>query len=644
MSEELNYIIEPISEKEATKLLNKYLENESPGSGLVKGKIVKITDNEVLVNVGLKSEGVIPIGDFDSVSDFSVGDVIDVYLDDIGGTQGLATISKKKADFMMVWDQVTEAHKEDTPVECEVVRRVKGGFMVKVFGTEAFLPGSQIDLKPARDLDIDIGDKFEVRIIKVNFKRRNIVVSRRVLLSEKQEARVKEFLEEIKEGQIVEGTVKNITEFGAFIELDGIDGLLHITDMSWRRINHPSEMLSIGDVIKVKVKEVDEDSKRVSLGLKQLQPDPWKNVTERYQIGNQIKGKVVSLADYGAFIELESGVEGLIHISEMSWTKHIKHPSELMKVGQEVEAIVLEVDEKARKISLGLRQAVPDPWEGVAEKYPEDSTVKGKVVNLTSFGAFIQLEEGVEGLLHISDISWTQRINHPRDVLDKGKSIKCKVLSVNVGERRISLGLKQLKDDPLRMFAKKYPVDSNIIGTVFEMLPRGVIVSLGKGLKGFVPFSHLTKKNIKKPEEGYSLGDKLKLKVIEIDVDRRNVVLSEREYLKEQKIKYEELQKKNKENVGGEVTMEEVETMPEEIVDEMEKIQAIGEEEEEEVFEEDDDYEEEDEEEVEDEKFDFEEEEPETEEEPEIYEDVEFEEEEEKEEESEEIEGEEEED
>ncbi len=638
MSKELNSIIEPISEKDATKLLNKYLENESPGSGLVKGKIVKITDNEVLVNVGLKSEGVIPIGDFDSVSDFSVGDVIDVYLDDIGGTQGLATISKKKADFMMVWDQVTEAHKDDVPVECEVVRRVKGGLMVKVFGTEAFLPGSQIDLKPARELDIDIGDKFEVRIIKVNFKRRNIVVSRRVLLSEKQEARVKEFLEEIKEGQIVEGTVKNITEFGAFIELDGIDGLLHITDMSWRRINHPSEMLSIGDVIKVIVKEVDEDSKRVSLGLKQLQPDPWTNVMERYQIGNQITGKIVSLTDYGAFIELESGVEGLIHISEMSWTKHIKHPSDLMKVGQEVEAIVLEVDEKARKISLGLRQAVPDPWEGVVEKYPEGSTVKGKVVNLTSFGAFIQLEEGVEGLLHISDISWTQRINHPRDVLDKGKSIKCKVLSVNVGERRISLGLKQLKDDPLRMFAKKYPVDSNIIGTVFEMLPRGVIVSLGKGLKGFVPFSHLTKKNLKKPEEGYSLGDKLKLKVIEIDVDRRNVVLSEREYLKEQKIKYEELQKKNKENAGGEITMEEVETMPEEIVDEMEKIQGIGEEEE--VFEEED---EEDEEETEDEKFDVEEEEPGIEEEPEVEEEVEYEEEEEEEEEIEESENEEEE-
>jgi len=586
MNEELSSIIEPISEKDATKLLDKFLENESPGIGLVKGRIVKITDNEVLVNVGLKSEGIIPIDDFDSVSKFSVGDVVDVYLDDIGGHQGLATISKKKADFIKVWDQVKEAHKEDTPVECEVVRRVKGGFMVRVFGTEAFLPGSQVDLKPARDLDIGIGDKFDVRIIKVNFKRRNIVVSRRVLLSEEQEAKVKEFLEEIKEGDIVEGTVKNITEFGAFIELDGIDGLLHITDMSWRRINHPSEMLSIGDAVKVKVKEVDEDTKRVSLGLKQLKPDPWKNVQERYQIGNQVTGKVVSLTDYGAFVELDSGIEGLIHVSEMSWTKHIKHPSEVMKVGQEVEAIVLEVDEKARKISLGLRQAVPDPWEKVAEKYPEGSVVKGKVVNLTSFGAFIQLEEGVEGLLHISDISWTQRINHPRDVLDKGKTVKCQVLAVDVQERRISLGLKQLKDDPLKIFAEKYPVDSNIIGTIFELLPRGVIVSLGKGLKGFVPFSHLVKKNIKKPEEGYSLGGKLKLKVIEIDIDRRNIVLSEREYLKEQKIKYDELQKNKEEGGEQQEALEEEELVPEEMKEEDDIISEVQEEEVDEVEEE----------------------------------------------------------
>ena len=370
-------------------------------------------------------------------------------------------------------------------------------------------------------------------------------------------------------------------------------------------------MLSIGDTVKVKVKEVDEDTKRVSLGLKQLKPDPWKDVQERYQIGNQVKGKVVSLTDYGAFVELESGIEGLIHVSEMSWTKHIKHPSEVMKVGQEVEAIVLEVDEKARKISLGLRQAVPDPWEKVGDKYPEDSVVKGKVVNLTSFGAFIQLEEGVEGLLHISDISWTQRINHPRDVLDKGKTVKCQVLAVDVEERRISLGLKQLKDDPLIIFAEKYPVDSNIIGTIFELLPRGVIVSLGKGLKGFVPFSHLAKKNIKKPEEGYSLGGKLKLKVIEIDIDRRNIVLSEREYLKEQKVKYDELQKKKGEGGEKEEAMEEEEFVPGDIKDE-----TISELPEEEIEEIEDEFESEEEPLATEEEIEGEEEEIESEEEP----------------------------
>ncbi len=556
MDEELDPVIEPISEEEATNLLDKYVENASPETGLVKGKIVKITENEVLVNVGLKSEGIIPIDDFNSVSDFQVGDAVDVYLDDIGGARGLAMISKRKADFIKVWDDVKKAYQEGIPVEAEVVRRVKGGLMVKIFDTESFLPGSQIDIRPAREVDIEIGDKFDVRIIKVNFKRRNIVVSRRVLIEEEQQARIEKFFEEIKEGEVIEGTVKNITEFGAFIDLGGIDGLLHITDMSWGRINHPSEMLSIGNKVKVKVKRVDKEAKRISLGMKQLNPDPWKNIQERYKIGDQAKGKVVSLMDYGAFVELEPGVEGLIHISEMSWTKHIKHPSEVMKVGEEVDAIVLEADEKARKVSLGLRQAIPDPWENVQEKYPEGSVVKGKVVNLTSFGAFIQLEEGVEGLLHISDISWTRRINHPRDTFDKGEMIKCKVLSIDPKERRISLGLKQLKGDPIKIFVEKYPVGSNVVGKIYEMLPRGVIVSLGKGLKGFVPFSHLAKENMKKPKDRYSLGEKLKLKVIEIDVDRRNIVLSEKEYFEKQKEKYEK-PKSHKEEDSLDAMMEE---------------------------------------------------------------------------------------
>ncbi|TET99835.1 MAG: 30S ribosomal protein S1 [Candidatus Stahlbacteria bacterium] len=549
MNDNLNSVIEPISDSKAKELLDKYVEVTSPKRGLVKGKVVKITDNEVLVNVGLKSEGVIPAGDFDSIKDISIGDMVDVYLDDIGGAKGLATISKRKADFFKVWEEVQEAYNEEIPVEAEVVRKVKGGLMVKVFGTEAFLPGSQIDIKPARDVDFEIGSKFNVRIIKVNFKRRNIVVSRRVLIEEKQKAKVEEFFNEIVESKVVKGIVKNITEFGAFIDLGGIDGLLHITDISWGRINHPSEMLSIDDEVEVKVIKVDKEARRVSLGLKQLKPDPWEKMEEKYKIGDQIEGKVVSLTDYGAFLEIEPGIEGLVHVSEMSWTKHIKHPSEVMKVGENVQAIVLEVDEKSRKVSLGLRQAVPDPWEDVDKKYPVGSAVKGKVVNLTSFGAFIQLEEGVEGLLHISDISWTRRIGHPKDVLDRGKMVECKVLSIDSDERRISLGLKQLREDPLNIFIQEYPVNSDVIGKIYEMLPKGVIVSLGKGLKGFIPFSHLIKKKMRKPDDRYSLGEKLKLKIIEIDEKRRNIVLSEKEYLLEQHKKLEEAKDQEEENI-----------------------------------------------------------------------------------------------
>jgi len=549
MNDNLNSVIEPISDSKAKELLDKYVEITSPKRGLVKGKVVKITDNEVLVNVGLKSEGVIPADDFDSIKDISIGDIVDVYLDDIGGAKGLATISKRKADFFKVWEEVQEAYNEEIPVEAEVVRKVKGGLMVKVFGTEAFLPGSQIDIKPARDVDFEIGSKFNVRIIKVNFKRRNIVVSRRVLIEEKQKAKVEEFFNEIVESKVVKGIVKNITEFGAFIDLGGIDGLLHITDISWGRINHPSEMLSIDDEVEVKVIKVDKEARRVSLGLKQLKPDPWEKMEEKYKIGDQIEGKVVSLTDYGAFLEIEPGIEGLVHVSEMSWTKHIKHPSEVMKVGENVQAIVLEVDEKSRKVSLGLRQAVPDPWEDVDKKYPVGSAVKGKVVNLTSFGAFIQLEEGVEGLLHISDISWTRRIGHPKDVLDRGKMVECKVLSIDSDERRISLGLKQLREDPLNIFIQEYPVNSDVIGKIYEMLPRGVIVSLGKGLKGFIPFSHLIKKKMRKPDDRYSLGEKLKLKIIEIDEKRRNIVLSEKEYVLEQHKKLEEAKDQEEENI-----------------------------------------------------------------------------------------------
>lgn len=529
-----NTIIEDIDEKEIEKLLTEYFEKKEPKIGMVKGRIVKITNKEIVVNVGLKSEGILPRSEFRDDEDIKVGDEIDVYLEDLEGEEGLAQISKKKADFLKVWDDVKDCYENGTNIDCKVIRRVKGGLMVNVFGIEAFLPGSQIDVKPVNNIDDFVNKTIPVRVIKLNWKRRNVVVSRRVILEEEKELERKRFFNSISEGDIVEGVVKNVTEFGAFIDLGGVDGLLHITDMSWGRIAHPSEVLAIGDMIKVKVIKVDKEQERVSLGLKQLEPNPWDSIEERYQIGKRVKGRVVSLTDYGAFIELEKGIEGLIHVSEMSWTQHIQHPSEVMKIGDIVEAIVLDVDKDEQKISLGLRQAIPDPWKNVGEKYPVDSTVEGKITNITTFGVFVELEEGVEGLLHVSDISWTKRIVHPREVFKKGQKIECKVLSIDVEKRRISLGLKQLGPDPLKIFVRRHSVGSNIKGEVAELMPRGMIVELEKGLKGFVPFSHLYRKGMKIPADKYKMGEILDLKIIEINQKGRNIVLSEKKFYEEE--------------------------------------------------------------------------------------------------------------
>ncbi len=529
-----NTIIEDIDEKEIEKLLTEYFEKKEPKIGMVKGRIVKITNKEIVVNVGLKSEGILPRSEFRDDEDIKVGDEIDVYLEDLEGEEGLAQISKKKADFLKVWDDVKDCYENGTNIDCKVIRRVKGGLMVNVFGIEAFLPGSQIDVKPVNNIDDFVNKTIPVRVIKLNWKRRNVVVSRRVILEEEKELERKRFFNSISEGDIVEGVVKNVTEFGAFIDLGGVDGLLHITDMSWGRIAHPSEVLAIGDMIKVKVIKVDKEQERVSLGLKQLEPNPWDSIEERYQIGKRVKGRVVSLTDYGAFIELEKGIEGLIHVSEMSWTQHIQHPSEVMKIGDIVEAIVLDVDKDEQKISLGLRQAIPDPWKNVGEKYPVDSTVEGKITNITTFGVFVELEEGVEGLLHVSDISWTKRIVHPREVFKKGQKIECKVLSIDVEKRRISLGLKQLGPDPLKIFVRRHTVGSDIKGEVAELMPRGMIVELEKGLKGFVPFSHLYRKGMKIPADKYKMGEILDLKIIEINQKGRNIVLSEKKFYEEE--------------------------------------------------------------------------------------------------------------
>jgi len=547
-----------MEDDEIRKLYEESFKENIPKGGLVKGKIVKITDREVIINVGLKAEGVIPLNEFDDINNYKIGDELDVFLDDFEDEDGLAVVSKKKADFIMVWDKIKEYFQDESPVEARVIRRVKGGLMVNILGVEAFLPGSQVDVKPVTRLDDFIGQNIIVKVIKLNWKRRNIVVSRRMIIEEEKETIKKKFFGSVGENDIIEGIVKNITEFGAFVDLGGVDGLLHITDMSWGRLSHPSEILALGDTIKVKVIKIDKEKERVSLGLKQLTPNPWDNIEERYPVGQRVRGRVVSLTEYGAFIELEEGIEGLIHISEMSWTQHIKHPSEVMKIGDIAEAIVLEVDRATQKVSLGLRQAAPDPWDGIEKKYPVSKKVAGKIINLTNFGAFISLEKGIEGLLHISDISWVKRINHPKEVLKKGEKIECKVLSIDKEKRRISLGLKQLQIDPFKVFIEKHKCGDNVTGKITELLPRGVVVELEKGLRGFVPFHHLAKKGMKKPKDKYKVQEDLTLEIIDINEKGRNIILSEKQYqkklLEQEKEEEKKLIEEHKENIEKEIT------------------------------------------------------------------------------------------
>uniref|UniRef100_A0A7C4U6X7 30S ribosomal protein S1 n=1 Tax=candidate division WOR-3 bacterium TaxID=2052148 RepID=A0A7C4U6X7_UNCW3 len=544
-----SFPIENANEEEIEKLLSEYVDKEKPKVGLVKGRVVRITNKEVIVNVGLKSEGILPLSEFEPDEKVKVDDVIDVYLEDLEGEHGLAQISKKKADFMKVWDDIKNAYENEINVTGKILRRVKGGLMASVFGVEAFLPGSQIDVKNVDSMDDFVGKELPLRIIKLNWKRRNIVVSRRKILEEEKEMEKKKFFSSVKEGDILEGTVKNITEFGAFVDLGGIDGLLHITDMSWGRIAHPSEILAIGDTVKVKVIKIDREQERISLGMKQLEPNPWDGIEERYPTGKRVKGRVVSITDYGAFVELEKGVEGLIHISEMSWTEHIKHPSEVMKIGDIVEGIVIEVNKEEQKISLGMREASPDPWKNVSKKYYVGQKVEGIVSNIKRFGVFIELEEGVEGLLHISDVSWTKRNVNLNRLFRKGKKVHCKILAIEPAKRRISLGLKQLTVDPLKTFERKHPVNSKLKAKIVEILSRGLVVDLGHELTGFVPLSHL-KKGGKKPSEQYSVGEELNLSVLEINTKTRNIFLSEKKYYEEEgekAVKREEEKKEIKE-------------------------------------------------------------------------------------------------
>lgn len=520
---------------------------------IVKGRVVRVDEKEATIDLGLKSEGIVPLGEFEEP--LKVGDEVEVFLEDAEDQDGLPVISKQKADFLKVWDRIKESHQSGEPVEGKVVKRVKGGMICSIFGVEAFLPGSQIDLQPVKDLDSLIGQTLRLRIIKLNWKRRNIVASRRVILEEEREKQRRELLSSLREGEVREGVVKNITDFGAFIDLGGIDGLLHITDMSWGRVMHPSELLAVGEKTKVMVTGIDWDRERISLGMKQLAPYPWKDVEEKYPVGSKVRGRVVSITDYGAFVELEKGVEGLIHISEMSWTQHIRHPSQVVAMGDVVEAMVLSIEKEKERISLGLKQITPDPWSVIEERHPVGSRVTGKVRNLTTFGAFIEVEEGVDGLLHVSDISWTKKIDHPSDVLKKGEKVEVIVLRVDKEQRRLSLGMKQLAEDPLKGFALAHPVGSEIQAEIVEAVEKGLVADLGDKLTGFVPASQLAREFAKSPSEAYKEGELLSLKVSELDPKARKIVLSESAYLveKEREEIEEYLEKKTEKTKLGEV-------------------------------------------------------------------------------------------
>ncbi len=527
-SKRKSFEIWDITDDELSVLIDKYSPTLEEGK-IVKGTVVRIGPKDIVLDICQKSEGVLSASEFPEDFPLKVGDTVEVFLEELEGEEGFALVSKQKADFIKVWDDIKAAYDEKSPVEGTITRRVKGGMIVSVFGVEAFLPGSQIDLRPCKDMDSLVGKKFLFRIIKLNWKRRNIVVSRRQILEEDREQKKKQLFQDLDVNSVLEGKVKNITPFGAFIDLGGIDGLLHITDISWGRIQHPSEVLAIGNTVQVMVIGIEKEKNRVSLGMKQLIPDPWKNITEKYPEGTKVNGKVVSMTDYGAFVEIEKGVEGLIHISEMSWTKHIKKPSDILDVDQSVEAVVLHIDPEKQRISLGLKQVHPDPWETIEDKYPVGSVVEGKIRTITNFGAFVQLEEGIDGLIHVSDMSWVERIETPRQILKEGKSVQCKVLKIDKESKKISLGIKQLEEDPVQKFISSHQTGDQITGSIVELKDRGIVVKIDDNARGFVPFSHLNNDNIKKPSDVYKIGDDLSLKIIEMSSDGRRILLSEKE-------------------------------------------------------------------------------------------------------------------
>ncbi|MCZ6700215.1 MAG: 30S ribosomal protein S1, partial [bacterium] len=535
---------------------------------ILSGHIMQIERDAVLVDVGYKSEGYIRLDEFPNRGrDLKVGEEIDVFLERTEDIDGMIVLSKEKADRIRIWDDLAEAYDEGTPVKGRVLSRIKGGLTVDVGGLRGFLPGSQIDLRPVRNLEGLIGQQIEMKIIKLNRKRSNIVLSRRVLLEEVREEAKKRTMEVLEDGLQMEGVLKNITDYGAFIDLGGIDGLLHITDMAWGRISHPSELFAIGDTVEVVVLKFDPERERVSLGYKQLKPDPWDDVDTKYPVGDRVNGKVVSITDYGAFVELEQGVEGLVHVSEMSWNKRIRHASKVVSVGEIIEAVVLKVDREGRRISLGIKQTEPNPWETIEERYPVGELVEGRVRNLTDFGAFVSIEEGIDGLIHVSDISWTQ-VKDPAEVLRKGQKVEVKVLSVDKDQERLSLGLKQLTPDPWETVTDRYNLGDYVEGRVVKVTNFGAFAELEEGIEGLVHVSELATSKVANPKDIVGERDTIRAKIIKIDLENRKIGLSVKGYIVEEGsegiIRAEPIKEPDAPEVEAEAVVEEPEVAVEE--------------------------------------------------------------------------------
>ena len=518
------------SKDQISEAYDKTMSNIAVGE-VVEGTITEINKREVVVNIGYKSEGMIPVSEFRYNADIKVGDKVEVYVESVEDKAGQLALSHKKARQLKSWDRVNEALANDEIIKGYVKCRTKGGMIVDVFGIEAFLPGSQIDVKPIRDYDVYVDKTMEFKVVKINQEFRNVVVSHKALIEAELEAQKQVIMSKLEKGQILEGTVKNITSYGVFIDLGGVDGLIHITDLSWGRVNHPEEIVALDEKLKVVILDFDEAKKRIALGLKQLVPHPWEALDADLKVGDKVKGKVVVMADYGAFVEIAPGVEGLIHVSEMSWSQHLRSAQDFMKVGDEVEAVVLTLDRDERKMSLGIKQLTADPWENIETKYPVGTKCTAKVRNFTNFGVFVEIEEGIDGLIHISDLSWTKKVKHPGEFTSVGADIEVVVLEIDKENRRLSLGHKQLEENPWNEFEGRYPIDSVHEGTITEMTDKGAIVSLGENVEGFAPAKQLVK------EDGTTLklGDKAEFKVLEFSKATRRITLSHTRLFEEAK-------------------------------------------------------------------------------------------------------------